>query len=179
VVINTDGSNDVLPIYSTVTVTVGPITIDADAGPETVSLGISSGSLTTTGLVTVRGEQSTSETATLTVSSGATFAPSSLAFDGGATTATAIGDFDESVTVSSSITAQEYVDIQVKGGETVTAGSITFGVEDTTPANVSISRSDESGTGTITTSGGTLTVYGGSSSSTYVSVSSGASLTTQ
>jgi hypothetical protein len=69
---------------------VDTITIDADTNSATVELEIQSGgSVTTTGLVTVKGDQTGSATATLTVSGG-TLQPNSLTVIGGANNSTTV-----------------------------------------------------------------------------------------
>jgi hypothetical protein len=82
--------------------TVDTIDIDADTNGVTVSLTVSGGSLTTTGLVTVKGKQAVSDhSATLTVSSADAFKPNSITFDGRdhTTASHAIGVFNACMTV--------------------------------------------------------------------------------
>lgn len=83
--------------------TVETITIDADTNSTTVSLTVSGGSLTTNGLVLVKGEQTGTDTATITVSGG-TFAPAAMCFWGrydpnNPNDGHAIGSFSANMTV--------------------------------------------------------------------------------
>jgi hypothetical protein len=126
--INADTANDTVTVSGAVPNSVAWVLVDADAAGVDLELEIQSGgSLTTTGLVTLKGEQDGSSTATLDVQSGGSFAPDSMLFWGrvDSDTAHAIGDFDEDVTVTESCdgtvdTCMEgYVDIQLSNNVTV------------------------------------------------------------
>jgi hypothetical protein len=95
-------TNNPVQLSGSLAYSVATIDIDADTNSATVELEIQSGgSLTTTGLVTVKGDQTGSATATLTVSTCDTFKPDSLYFWGRnhATDGHAIGNFDDCMTV--------------------------------------------------------------------------------
>jgi hypothetical protein len=123
VYINAD-PNTRQPVFSAGcgTRTVDTIDINANTNGVDVSLTVSGGSLTTTDLVTVKGKQAVADrTATITVSSDATFAPALLYFWGRdhASDGRAIGSFGEDVTVACCTTARGYVDITVTGSATL------------------------------------------------------------
>jgi hypothetical protein len=86
-VVNITTTVYLFPDYSSGTMTVGTITLDADS--TSVSLTVSGGTLTTTGLVTVQGDPDGAGTATLTVSGG-TLQPNSFTVIGGANNSTTV-----------------------------------------------------------------------------------------
>lgn len=134
------------PVFSadSGTRTVGTIDIDADTYSTTVSLTISGGSLTTTDLVTVRSKQGLGGFTSTIAVTGGTFAPHSMEFDGRnhVTASHAIGDFDTSVTVSSSTTMKGYVDIDIADSTTVDFGDLTTSSVDSAVLRVTGHTSD-------------------------------------
>ncbi len=117
--------NSTQPGYSTGTVTVDTIDIDAHANGYTVELTVSGGTLNTGGLVLVKGKLAApNKTATISVTGG-TFAPNSMEFYGRnhATAGHAFGDFDVDVTVRGA--ADGTVDTTIKG-------YVDFDIDDST-----------------------------------------------
>lgn len=135
------------------------------------------------GTVTVQAKDVAGADATIEIAASSIFEPTSMAFDGGSSDSygCAIGIFDESVPPDPNdafpITAQEYVSIQVKSDEILTATSMTVGVYNTTSGDVSISRSSGDNTGTVYCPSG-VTINGGISGNTTFTVSSGARFVT-
>ena len=88
----------------------------------------------------------------------------------------AIGDFDVSMTAGVSSEVEGYVDIEVKGGITFSAGSLSVGVNGTVFGDLSITRPDGTGTGTVSAS--TLTINGGPTFNSSIEVGPNARLIT-
>jgi hypothetical protein len=78
--------------------TLASVTVDADANAAAVTLKVTNGTLTVTGLTRIVAETSSSVDAMLWVNAG-TFVPELLEFEGDVDDGAAIGDFDVSVTV--------------------------------------------------------------------------------
>jgi len=105
------------------------VTIDAEANSATVELELQTGaSLTTTGTVLVKSEQTGADTAAIDYTAG-TFAPAALTFDGGST-ASALGYFDLDVSVGSGTGALSIsaglADFDIVRSKTLTVGVFTF-----------------------------------------------------
>lgn len=124
-------TNNPVTLSGSLANSVATVTLDANANSATVSLDIQTGgSLTTTGLVLVKGEQSSSagaDSATIHVSAG-TFSPSSMEFDGSthADDGHAIANIDVDVTVSNTTTIKHLVDFDIAAGVTFDVGDLTL-----------------------------------------------------
>ena len=130
-IINVTNNANPVMLSGSLAKSVASVTIDANANSATVSLDIQTGgSLTTTGLVLVKGEQSSSagaDSATIHVSAG-TFSPSSMEFDGSthADDGHAIANIDVDVTVSNTTTIKHFVDFDIAAGVTFDVGDLTL-----------------------------------------------------
>jgi hypothetical protein len=124
-----DGStNSTVTVSGAVPNSVAWVLVDADAAGVSMELEIQSGgSLTTTDLVTIKGDQDGTATATLTVSTCDTFKPDSLYFWGRnhATDGHAIGNFDDCMEVQGAednswdVWVRGYVEWNIGSGDEV------------------------------------------------------------
>lgn len=181
-VIDVATSNPVT-LTGTVSNSVSTITIDANANSATVELDVqTSGSLTTTGLVYVMGEQiSTSGADSATIQhSGGTFSPDTMKFEGSqhATAGHAVADIDFTTTVAGGAgidtTVLYYVDFDVAGA------SVDFNVKDLKIGDAATEPAiwanlDKVGAGDVVAD--SIAIYGGASVNTIVTVSAGRIIT--
>lgn len=171
--------------YSTNTETVDTIEINADTNAASVVFKVTGGSLTTGGLVLVKGDQDATATAKIWVTGG-TFAPDSMEFFGRnhATSGHAVADIDVTTTVVGGAgidtTVLYYVDFDVAGA------SVDFNVKDfqigdpgnpdTEPPVPAVwADLDKTGAGDVVAD--SIAIYGGASVNTIVTVSAGRIIT--
>jgi len=121
--INDDGASNRLPVFSTGTITIDDLTIEANTNSLAVSLSVTGGDLNCDAVI-VRADQDGSATATLSISDP-DFSANAIQLDGraDATNGHAILDVNESFSISGDVSiAAGYGDIDVAASKVFTAG---------------------------------------------------------